>query len=134
MRRADVIIARNLEMLALAVCARNRYAPAVPIVYECLDIHRLLLSRAPAGRALRFIEDRLWRQTGLLLTSSQAFIRNYFDRRGFPGAWRLVENKVLSLDGKPRFRAPARPAPPAPGALAGSACCAAGRAPKSFPG
>ena len=113
-QRANVIIARNLEMLTLAVCARNRYAPAVPIVYECLDIHRLLLSPAPAGRALRFIEDRLWQQTDLLLTSSQAFIRNYFDRRGFPGARRVVENKVLSLDGETALQMPKRPAPSLP--------------------
>ncbi len=113
-RRANVIIARNLEMLMLAVRARNRFAPAVPIVYECLDIHRLLLSRGPAGRALRLIEDRLWRETDLLLTSSPAFIRNYFDERGFPGAWRLLENKVLILDDETAFQPPKRPDPSAP--------------------
>ncbi len=107
---AGVIVARNLEMLTLAVCARNRYAPATPIAYECLDIHRLLLSRSPAGHALRFLEDRLWRQTDLLLTSSPAFIRNYFGPRGFPAAWRLVENKVLNLGGELAFQQPERPA------------------------
>jgi succinoglycan biosynthesis protein ExoL len=112
-RDATVIVARNLEMLALAVSARNRYAPAAPIAYECLDIHRLLLSGSAAGRALRFIEDRLWRQTDLLLTSSQAFASNYFKKRGFPAPIRLVENKVLDLSGRAPpdqvARPPARP-------------------------
>jgi succinoglycan biosynthesis protein ExoL len=109
-RRANVIIARNLEMLALAVRVRNKFARTVPIVFECLDIHRLLLSRGPVGRVLRLIEDRLWRETDLLLTSSPAFIRNYFIPRGFPAAQRLVENKALTLDGGDGMRPAERPA------------------------
>ena len=97
LRGSDLIIARNLEMLVLAVRARNRFAPGIPVVYECLDIHRLLLSRGPVGRALRMVEDSLWRQTDLLLTSSPAFIRNYFGPRKFPSAQKLIENKVLQI-------------------------------------
>ena len=40
--RPDVILARNLEMLALANRA-SRHFGRVPIAYECLDVHRLLL-------------------------------------------------------------------------------------------
>ncbi|TIP62467.1 MAG: glycosyl transferase family 1, partial [Mesorhizobium sp.] len=43
MPRPDLIIARNLEMLALARRARSAFQATVPIVYECLDIHRLML-------------------------------------------------------------------------------------------
>jgi len=109
-RGADVIIARNLEMLTLAVRARNRFAPGVCVVYECLDIHRLLLSRGPAGRALRMLEDRLWQETGLLLTSSPAFIRNYFGPRRFSAAHRLIENKVLQRDVEAPLQFANRPA------------------------
>ena len=42
---ADVVLARNLEMLIIASRARNLYAPRAALVYECLDIHRLLLSQ-----------------------------------------------------------------------------------------
>ena len=111
---ADVIIARNLEMLLLAVRARNRFAPDVPVVYECLDIHRLLLSKKPAGRALRLLENSLWRQTDFLLTSSPAFVRNYFEPRKFPAAVRLVENKVLHLGGDTAPQELRRPAPGEP--------------------
>src|SRR6516162_6640451 len=34
LRDADVIIARNLEMLLLAVRARNHFAPGIPVIYE----------------------------------------------------------------------------------------------------
>ena len=114
LRGADLIIARNLEMLVLAVRARNRFAPSIPVVYECLDIHRLLLSRGPVGRTLRFVEDSLWRQTDLLLTSSPAFIRNYFAPRKFPSAQKLIENKVLHLAHEPSWRELKRPAPGEP--------------------
>src|SRR5262245_38306198 len=40
---ADAVLARNLEMLALASRARRHFAPTARLIYECLDIHRLLL-------------------------------------------------------------------------------------------
>jgi hypothetical protein len=46
---------------------------------------------------LRFIESRLWREVDLLLTSSPAFVRNYFFPRQFRGPIRVEENKVLLL-------------------------------------
>jgi succinoglycan biosynthesis protein ExoL len=95
---ADVILARNLEMLVLAARARNRYAPAATLVYECLDIHRMLLSRGLDGMFLRTIEAKLWRQVDLVLTSSPAFVRNYFLPRCLSVPVKILENKVLLLD------------------------------------
>jgi succinoglycan biosynthesis protein ExoL len=106
---ADAIIARNLEMLVLAAEVRKRYAPNAKLVYECLDIHRILLSKRTDGVLLRALESKLWRQVDLLITSSPAFFRNYFTPRGFTGPIRLVENKVLALgDDNPRAAAPNR--------------------------
>jgi succinoglycan biosynthesis protein ExoL len=98
-RGADVVLARNLEMLLIAAIARKRFAPHARLVYECLDIHGLLVSNHFAGKILRFIESRLWRGVDLLLTSSPAFVRHYFVPRGFPAEIKVVENKVLSLAG-----------------------------------
>jgi hypothetical protein len=95
MRGVDVILARNLEMLAIAVRARRLYAPDAPIVYECLDVHRMLLANNIQGVLIRWIESKLWRSVALLLTSSEAFVRNYFEPRGFPAPIRTVENRVL---------------------------------------
>ena len=97
-RGANVLLARNLEMLVLAVRARARYAPLAPLVYECLDIHRMLLSSRLDGVLLRFLESRLWRNVDILLTSSPAFVRNYFMPRGFGAPVKLVENKLLLLE------------------------------------
>jgi succinoglycan biosynthesis protein ExoL len=95
---ADVILCRNLEMLVLASRARELCAPRAALVYECLDIHRMLLSDGTVGAALRLLETRLWQNVDLLLTSSPAFIENYFKRRGFPAPIQLVENKVLRFE------------------------------------
>ena len=96
--RPDVIIARNLEMLALANRANTLFGGDVPIVYECLDIHRLLLRDDPVGKALRHAERRLGRGASLLLTSSPAFVRHYFGPYGqIDAPVMLLENKVLSL-------------------------------------
>lgn len=98
---ADVIVARNLEMLFLASRLRGSDGKQPAVVYECLDIHRLLLRPDAIGRSLRRLEQRLAIDASLVLTSSPAFVREYFDRW-----WRtappmlLVENKVLDFDSR----------------------------------
>ncbi|HVK90047.1 MAG TPA: glycosyl transferase family 1 [Mycoplana sp.] len=97
--RPDLIIARNLEMLAIARRAVAVMGGDVPIVYECLDIHRLLLRGDWLGRAMRAAEAGLGRTAGLLVTSSPAFVENYFrPLSGIDAPILLLENKVLELD------------------------------------
>ena len=99
---ADVVLARNLETLAMAVVARALYAPRARLVYECLDIHRSLTGSGAVAKVLRAVEGVLLRQTSLLITSSPAFIDNYFTpRQGWTGRTLLVENKMLSAETKP---------------------------------
>ncbi|MCA0024820.1 MULTISPECIES: glycosyltransferase family 4 protein [unclassified Mesorhizobium] len=96
MPRPDLIIARNLEMLALARRANTAFGAAVPIVYECLDIHRLMLRSDAVGKALRATERYLARDVRLLVTSSPAFTANYFEPYGQVTApVELVENKYF---------------------------------------
>lgn len=98
-RGADVIVARNLEMLALARTAQRR-AGVPRLVYESLDIHRSLLGDGFASRALRAVERRLMRSADLLIYSSPAFHEHYFapfQDVAIPAL--LVENKLLRLDG-----------------------------------
>jgi succinoglycan biosynthesis protein ExoL len=97
--KPDVIIARNLEMLALANRAVSIFGGNLPIAYECLDIHRLLLHDGLAGKTIRGVERYLGAKAGLLLTSSPAFVDNYFDRRsGLDLQTLLLENKVIELE------------------------------------
>ena len=114
---ADVVMARNLEMLLLATVARRLHRPAAGLVYECLDVHRLMVGRGPVGAALRGLERGLMRAAGLLVVSSPAFIDSYFaPRQGEDGRGRLpvllVENKVLELTAPAASPAAVRPVGP----------------------
>lgn len=94
LQEPDLIIARNLEMLALASRLQDHWAGAPALVYECLDIHRLMLRQDAVGTAMRAAEQHWSKKASLLITSSPAFLRNYFDIHGAPAA-QVVENKVL---------------------------------------
>lgn len=114
--RPGIIIARNLEMLALANRANGIFGGDIPIVYECLDIHRLLLRKDLAGSTLRAAEQFLGRNVGLLVTSSPAFIENYFRPISqLKAPTLLLENKVIDL-GDGTAAIPSLPRPPEPGA------------------
>ncbi len=94
----DVILARNLEMLAIAVRVRKMLRNAIPVVYESIDMHRLLLRNDLAGKSLRALEGWLSRRASALITSSPAFITEYFNKRSdvrLPA--RLVENKLYPV-------------------------------------
>jgi hypothetical protein len=100
--KPDVIIGRNLEMLALANRARALMGAEIPVVYECLDIHRLLLNQGMVGKAMRGAERFFGRDAALVLTSSPAFVRDYFEAYGQVHApVVLLQNKMLDLSGTP---------------------------------
>jgi len=100
--KPDLIIGRNLEMLALANRAKALFSADTPIVYECLDVHRLLLRQNGVGKAMRAAERLLGRNSVLLMTSSPAFVREYFEPfRQFSAPVALLQNKVLEIAGKP---------------------------------
>ncbi|MBB5746339.1 glycosyltransferase [Brevundimonas variabilis] len=99
-RDADIVIARNLEMLLLAWVAllgRSR----VPLHYECLDVHRLMLGTGLASRCLRSLEQFLLKRVSRVIVSSPAFERNYFSVQ-YPGQANclLIENRLVSLEGE----------------------------------
>ncbi|MEF0941579.1 glycosyl transferase family 1 [Rhizobium sp. BR 362] len=98
-RKPDVIVSRNLEMLAIAHRANAVFGGAIPIVYECLDIHRLLLRHDIAGAIIRRSEGYFGRRAKLIVTSSPAFIDYYFrSMSALRAPVMLVENKVIALD------------------------------------
>lgn len=100
--RPDLILARNLEMLALARRANATLGAGIPVVYECLDIHRLVLRNDLVGKTLRGAERHLARDVKLLVTSSPAFIDNYFEPFGQVAApIELVENKYFDVASPP---------------------------------
>jgi succinoglycan biosynthesis protein ExoL len=101
-RGADVVIARNLEMLAIAALARRTYAPGARLVYECLDIHRIMCGAGAASAALRTLEGWLLRSCAAVIVSAPAFVTEYFEKRHqrLPRML-LVENKLLARGVRP---------------------------------
>jgi hypothetical protein len=106
-------------MLLIAAVARRRFAPRASLVYECLDIHRLMLAQGPVGALLRRLERALLAECSLLVVSAPDFAWRYF--RPFHGARTppicLLENKVLAVElpDLPAEGRPALPAGPPPG-------------------
>jgi succinoglycan biosynthesis protein ExoL len=111
---ADAIVARQLETLVLAALARRILTPSAPLIFECLDIHRLMGAPGLGGRLLRAAERRLLTRCQRLLVSSPHFVRCHFARvhQRLPEVT-VVENKALTFE----FEAPlgrdrcARPRP-----------------------
>lgn len=87
-----ILLARNLEMLVLAAWLRK---PGQRLVYECLDIHRLLLRRDALGTGLRRLEKRLINQCDGVITSSPAYLERYFrSLQNYRGPVEVAENKL----------------------------------------
>jgi hypothetical protein len=108
--RADVILARNLEMLVLAQRVR---AARQRLVYECLDIHRMMLAKSPASAALRLLERRLARKCALLITSSPTFVKHYFSAvQHLATPILIVENKLFPPPREASLQRPPLPLPP----------------------
>lgn len=111
LRNADVFYARNLDMLALALRAKQQSGAGAKVVYECLDIHRFMTRRDPLGAAMRAVERRMLKASDLVVISSPAFEREYF-ARVHPGQYRalLIENRLPpGFDYGPRPTAPRAP-------------------------
>lgn len=107
LRGADIFYARNLDMLALANWARGMSGSRARLVYECLDVHRLLAREDALGVGLRSVERALMRDAALVVVSSPAFVREYFDKRHAGRARTLlIENRL-----PPGFAYAPRPAP-----------------------
>jgi len=96
LKTADVIIARNLDMLACAILVNKTTGANLPIIYECLDVHRLMCREDLIGRTLRRLEAWLMSKTTGLILSSPAFLTEYFEKyHGQQERVRLVENRMV---------------------------------------
>lgn len=93
---ADVVYARNLDTALCALAAMKMTGISRPFIYECLDIHRLMHRKDIVGFSMRRLERMVLAHSTLLVVSSPAFLRNYFDVR-HAGRFtpRLIENRIL---------------------------------------
>lgn len=114
---ADVIYARNLDMFALAVIARGLAGGHAALVYEVLDVQRVLVGERLVNRLFRALERWLLARCDLLVVSSPRFLSAYFrPQQGYRGPSFLLENKIWFDRGKAvparAERTRARPGPP----------------------
>ncbi|MEL7258077.1 MAG: glycosyl transferase family 1 [Pseudomonadota bacterium] len=100
---ANVIVARNLDMLLTALLARRRARLQTPVIYECLDIHRLVARQGSVGHLFRAVERHALRQCAGHWVSSPAFLTEHFERY-YPDAkgGQLLENRLQArIDSRP---------------------------------
>ncbi|MCJ2143800.1 glucosyl transferase [Methylobacterium sp. E-066] len=97
LRAADVVYVRNLDMALVAWASARLAGSRAPLVYEVLDIQRLMVRRDRVGRIARAVERWILRRSALLVVSAPDFVTRYFEPvQGFSGPWHLLENKVMA--------------------------------------
>lgn len=95
--KPDAILVRSFEMLPLARRIQSLSEPGQRprIVYEVLDVHRLMIGDGIVASTLRTMERRLCRKVDRVIVSSMRFNEEYlrrYDQIGSPPL--LIENKV----------------------------------------
>ncbi len=95
LKQADVIYARNIDQMILALFIRVLVGRHIPTVYEVLDIQPVFVGRSRLSRAIRAAERYALKHISLLVLSSPAFLRHYFaGMQGYRRSWFLLENKL----------------------------------------
>lgn len=112
---ADIIIARNLDLLLIALIARFISGSSQPVIYQCLDIHAVFTNSGIKGRIARWLERQALGRIDRLVVSSEAFLKAYFEPvQHYVRDSIIVENRIFWS-----HTAPARPVdmPRQPGPL-----------------
>lgn len=113
-RAAAALYAVNTDNALLALAARIVAGRRLPIFLEIADIQPPFVHSGLKGRCLRWIERRVLKRTSCLVTTSPAFIRDYFTpRQHYQGRVFLLENKVYPA-GALRASSRSEPAPGPP--------------------
>ena len=95
LRGCHVVYTFGLDMAILALVARIGIRPRPRLVYEVGDIVEVFLRPGLAARAWRKLEGLLLDRSDLLVSTSEAFIREYFEpvHRDRLPATLVIENK-----------------------------------------
>jgi succinoglycan biosynthesis protein ExoL len=91
----ELVIARNLDLLSLAIAARRIGLFDAPIVYDVFDVRDVLLGRSTTAKVMRAAEKLAMKQSALLVVSSPGFVEDYFTPYlHYDGPTLFLENKV----------------------------------------
>lgn len=91
----ELLVARNLDLLLLAIFARRIAGSSAPIVYEVLDVNFSCMETGWQRRVIRSLERWSIRRIRLLVVSSPHYVAHYHGAvLGYRGSWVLFENKL----------------------------------------
>jgi len=91
----ELVIARNLDLLSIALAARKLGVFDAPVVYDVFDVRDVLLGETTTAKIMRAAENRAMKQIALLVVSSPGFIEDYFTPYlDWDGPTLFLENKV----------------------------------------
>lgn len=91
----DVFLCRNMDMAVIGYVLSIFFGGIR--VYEVLDIHEICTRKGVLGSLFRAMDRIVLRASALLVTSSPAFVAQYFSGLGYSGKWVLLENSVRGL-------------------------------------
>lgn len=95
LRDAEMIIARNLDLLLLALAGRFIGLYRCQIVYDVFDVRSVLLGQSLRARLIRAVERWALAQCRLLVVTSPGFLEEYFKPYlKYEGRSLMLENKV----------------------------------------
>lgn len=95
LRSADMIIARNLDLLWVMIVARAIAQSRSPLAYEIHDVARAVQGKGLRARILRTLESLALRWVSMMILTSQAFVDQYFKHyHNFTIPYVIVENKI----------------------------------------
>jgi hypothetical protein len=113
LRACDIVYARNLDMLLVALLARRLAGSHASLVYECLDIQRLMAGDRLHSKLLRWSERKLLQESDLLVVSSPDYLEQYFaPLQNYRGPSFVLENKPLRTSLPPSLAHLRRERPP----------------------
>lgn len=94
-KSADIVYARNLDLLILSWLGLKFSRGKAQLIYECLDVHQVMTRSDWKGRIARAVERFMLRRIDKLVVSSPGFIDQYFTPvQGYTGKVILKENKL----------------------------------------
>ncbi|MES2661618.1 MAG: glucosyl transferase [Verrucomicrobiota bacterium] len=97
-----VIYVVNTDNAILALLGRFFSGRPIPLVLELADIQPAMTGSGLVSKIFRAIERAVLERTSMLVTTSQGFVREYFQPiQGYTGGVFLLENKVYPSRGLP---------------------------------
>jgi succinoglycan biosynthesis protein ExoL len=96
-RAAKFIMARNFDIMFIAMLAKILTGSKAKLVYDLPDIQEFFFGTGLKAKVLRFLERIILSRLSLLIVTSPGYMRGYFEKlQGYNGRYHVWENKLLA--------------------------------------